>query len=187
MENNNPSKQNYNTNLPDFSLNEKKISVYQNINLKRRADGSLYKSRLEMKASYDNSRLPYPFAAIWNLDYCWNIVKSHFKNCFFFAVPMTLVFSYAFNPKVRTEGMKSRPFVYFISVYILVYSMLGGYFLFDSLAFCDYCKPWSSVYTKDGQSERYKEVLRSRIRREQSSIDAQNKKTRDVGLKDDEI
>lgn len=164
-----------------------KFSVYNSINLKRRADGTPYKSRLEMKQAYLDSKLPYPFAAIWKLDYCWNIVYSHIKNCVFFSVPMTVVFSYAFNPNIRSNGMKSRPFVYYASVYILVYTMLTGYFIIDSLAFCDYCKPWSAIYSSENKNEIYKQVLKSRIKSEQSSIDAQNRKTSDKGLKDEEI
>ena len=173
--------------MENTNSRDQKFSVYNSINLKRRPDGTPYKSRLEMKEAYMNSNIPYPFAAIWKLDYCWNIVKSHIKNCIFFSVPMTIVFSYAFNPIVRTEGMKSRPFAYYMSVYVLVYSLLTGYFIFDSLVLCDYCKPWSSVYDSDNKNERYKQILKSRIKSEQSSIDAQNKKTKEKGLKDDEI
>jgi hypothetical protein len=100
---------------------------------------------------------------------------------------MTVVFSYAFNPKVRTEGMKSRPFVYYVSLYIMVYSMMSGYFIIDSLVFCDYCKPWSSVYDTENKNEVYKQVLKNRIKNEQSSFDAQVKKTKEKGLKDEEL
>lgn len=176
-----------NSNQTNLSLSSNKFSVYNSINLKRRPDGTPYKSRLEMKQSYLNSRLPYPLSVIWNLDYCWNIVKSHVKNCIFFSVPLTLVFSYTLNPKVRTDGMKSRPLVYYVSLYMIVYTMMSGYFMIDSLAFCDYCKPWSAVYDSENKNETYKQILKSRIKNEQSSFDAVIKKTKEKGLKDDEI
>ena len=119
-----------------------------------------------MMEEYERSMLPYPFKAIWKLDYCWNIVNSHILNSLFFAVPMTVVFSYAMNPKVRNDGMKSRPFVYYVSVYVLVYSMMVTYFMVDSLVFCDYCKPWSSVYKSNSKTEDYKNILKNRIKKE---------------------
>ncbi len=173
-------------NMDNQGKNEK-LSVYNSINLKRKPDGTLYKSRVQMKEEYDRSMLPYPLKAIWRLDYCWNIVKSHIFNCFFFSIPLTVVFSYTMNPKVRTDGMRSRPFVYYVSVYILVYSMMASYFMVDSLVFCDYCKPWSGVYNSESKSEDYKNVLKNRIKREQSDFDAQMKKTKDKGLKDEEL
>jgi hypothetical protein len=140
-----------------------------------------------MKEAYSNSKLFYPFSAIWNLDYCWIIVKSHIKNCLIFAIPLTLVASYALNPKARTQGVQGRPFVFYVSVYILTYSSLTGLFMIDALAFCDYCKPWSNVYDAESSREKYKEMLKSRIKREQSSYDIKIKKTIEQGLKDEEI
>jgi hypothetical protein len=160
---------------------------FQDLNLKRRSDGSLYRSRKEMKEAYHNSKLFYPLSAIWNLDYCWIIVKSHIKNCFIFAIPLTLVSAYAFNPKVRTQGVQGKPFVFYVSLYILVYTSLTGFFMIDALAFCDYCKPWSNVYDTESGREKYKEMLKNRIKREQSSTDIIMKKTRERGLKDEEI
>lgn len=158
----------------------------QDLNLKRKPDGTKYRSRLDMKEAYKKSKLFYPFSAIWNLDYCWNIVKSYMKNSIFFAVPFTLVASYILNPKVRKDGMK-RPFAYYVSVYMMTYCIISGYFLIDALAFCDYCKPWSYVYNEDNRKERYKEMLKTKIKSEQSSLDIINKKTKNQGLKDEEI
>jgi hypothetical protein len=169
------------------SISAEKPSIYSSLNMKRRPDGSLYKSRLEMKKAYNDSKLPYPLNAVFKLDYCFNIVKSHFFNSFFFSVPLTLVLSYAINPRVRTEGMKSRPISYYISLYLLVYSSMSLYFAIDSLMFCDYCKPWSSVYDSDNKNETYKQILKNRIKSEQSGLDAKIKKTKDKGLKEDEI
>jgi hypothetical protein len=170
--------------------NQNSLSVFQRfqaINLKRRSDGSVYRTRQEMKEAYHNSRVFYPFSAIWNLDYCWTIVISHVKNCFIFAIPFTLVAVYALNPKARTQGVQGRPFVFYVSVYILVYTSLTGLFMIDALAFCDYCKPWSNVYDTESGREKYKEMLKNRIKSEQSSIDIKMKKTREKGLKDEEI
>jgi hypothetical protein len=164
------------------------IDFYKVLNVRRKQDGSVYKTRHDMRKAYEDSNLFYPLSAIWNLDYCWNIVKLHIKNSLYFAVPLTVVASYALNPKARIGSPgKGKPFVYYVSVYILVYSGIAGYFLIDSLANCDYCKPWSSVYSDDNDREKYKEMLKSRIKREQSSYDIQNKKARDKGLKDEEI
>lgn len=171
----------------DKLSNDDSLSLLQSINLKRKPDGTPYKSRLEMKKEYDESVLPYPLKAIWKLDYCWNIIKSHLLNCFFFSLPLTIVYTYSFNPKIRTEGMKSKPFIYYISAYILVYSIISSYFVIDALIFCDYCKPWSPVYLSNNKSESYKEILKSRIKREQGEYSVQLKKTRDRGLKDEEL
>jgi hypothetical protein len=162
-------------------------SIYNSINFKRKPDGTPYRSRIQMKEEYDKSVLPYPLKAIWKLDYCWNIVKSHIFNSIFFSIPFTLVYTYAANPKVRNEGMRSKPFIYYVSAYILVYSLMSTYFVLDSLIFCEYCKPWSSVYSIDNKNETYKEILRSRIKSQQSQFDAQVKKTKDKGLKDEEL
>lgn len=171
---------------PNLNLNNP-LDRLQKINLKRRPDGTVYRTRLEMKESYNKSRLIYPFSAIWNLDYCWILVKSHIKNCSIFAIPFTLVAAYALNPKARTQGVQGRPFVFYVSLYILVYSSLTGLFMIDALVFCDYCKPWSSVYDTESSREKYKEMLKTRIKNEQSSVDIKMKKTKEEGLKDDEI
>jgi hypothetical protein len=154
---------------------------------KRKYDGDVYRTRLEMKEAYNKSWLPYPFGAIWNLDYCWNIIKSYYKNGFLFCIPMTLVASYGLNPKARLDGVGKRPFAYYVSVYFLVYFLMTSYFLIDSLLFCDYCKPWSYVYDETNRTEKYKELLKSKIKSEQSSIDIQNKRAQYKGLKDEEI
>ena len=171
----------------DKLTNNENSNIIDQINLKRRPDGSPYKSRIEMKKDYDRSWLPYPLKAIWKLDYCWKIVKSHLYNSLFFTVPLTLVYTYTFNPKIRTEGMKSRPFIYYVSAYILVYSVISSYFILDALIFCDYCKPWSSVYKENSRTEIYKGIIKSRIKKEQGNFDAQIRKTRDRGLKDEEL
>lgn len=154
---------------------------------KRRSDGSIIKSRPEMLKAYHDSNLPYPFSAIFNLTYCRNIIKSHFFNSVFFAMPLSMVISYTLNPEIRTKGYMSRSKFYYLSIYFLTYSVLFGGFTIDALVFCDYCKPWSDVYLTDGRSQKYKEILKNRIKNEQKSTDIQIKKTRDFGLKDNEI
>ncbi len=166
---------------------QSKFDLFQKINLKRRQDGSAYKSRQEMVQNYRDSRLFYPLSVLWNLEYCNTIIKKHFINSLYFAFPFTLVGAYAFNPKIRTEGMRGRPFVYYVSLYILIYGAMCGYFLLDSLVFCDYCKPWSYVYDTESGREQYLKMLKTKIKQEQGSSDIQYKKTRDKGLKDEEI
>lgn len=168
------------------NINNKITRGYNN---RRKSDGSLYKSRLEMKEEYEKSILPYPFSAIWNLEYCWNICKSHFKNSIIFALPLSVVASYALNKKARTEGIKSKPFKYYLSLYVLVYTSLVGLFIGDSLTTCDYCKPWSDVYRKDGDNDnaKYRDILRSRIKNEQGSSDIKKRITSAKGLSDEEI
>jgi hypothetical protein len=164
-----------------------KSAALASYRLRRKPDGTPYRSRKDMKENYQNSRLFYPFSAIWNLDYCWNICKSHFKNTFFFTMPLAFVVSYALNPEIRTKGFKSRPFAYYASVYIFIYSCLSSYFIIDALAFCDYCKPWSPLYNLEDRSDKYREMLKSKIKGEQSSIDVKINKTKHQGLKDEEI
>lgn len=154
---------------------------------KRRSDGSLIKTRQEMLKAYHDSNLPYPFSAIFNLTYCKNIIKSHFFNSIFFAMPLSMVISYTLNPEIRTKGYMSRSKYYYFSIYMLTYAVLFGGFSVDALLFCDYCKPWSDVYLVDGRTQKYKEILKNRIKNEQKSTDVQIQKTRDYGLKDNEI
>lgn len=167
-----------------LAIQTKEFSAY---NAKRRSDGQLYRTRTQMKEAYDKSKLFYPFSAIWNLDYCWTVCKSHVKNSLVFSVPISLVLSYALNPEVRTKGLKSRPLAYYISIYTFVYAGMISIFLFDALAFCDYCKPWSRIYSLDDSSEKYKDILKGRIKEEQKSSDIKYLKTRTIGLKDEEI
>ena len=154
---------------------------------KRRGDGSVIKTRHEMLQDYNLSSLPYPFSVIYNLVYCRNLIKSHFFNSIFFAMPLSMVASYTLNPEIRTKGFMSRSKFYYISIYLLTYTILFGGFTLDSLLFCDYCKPWSDVYLAEGRSNKYKEVLKNRIKNEQKSNDIRFQKTRDQGLKDNEI
>lgn len=154
---------------------------------KRRSDGSLIQTRQEMLKAYHDSNLPYPFSAIFNLTYCRNIIKSHFFNSIFFAMPLSMVISYTLNPEIRTKGYMSRSKSYYLSIYLITYSILFGGFCLDALLFCDYCKPWSDIYMVDGRSQKYKEILKNRIKNEQKSTDIQFQKTRDYGLKDNEI
>jgi len=154
---------------------------------KRRSDGSLIKTRKEMLKDYHDSILPYPFSAIYKLTYCKNIMKSHFFNSIFFSMPLAMVIAYTLNPEIRTKGYMSRSKYYYLTIYMITYTCLFGGFSIDALLFCDYCKPWSDVYMSDGRSEKYKEILKNRIKTEQKSTDIKIQKTRDYGLKDHEI
>ena len=167
--------------------NEENLKKIEYFNAKRRHDGTIYRSKRDMLKSYEESYLPYPFGAIWRLDYCWNIVITHIKNNLVFALPLSLTFSYAFNPKIRTKGLRSVPISYYISIYAISYSVLISIFLFDSIFFCDYCKPWSDVYSMEGRQEKYKEILKTKIIKEQNSSDIKYKKTKNKGLSDDEL
>jgi hypothetical protein len=159
---------------------------YMRVNTRRKNDGSLYRSRKDMKDNYDNTVLPYPLAVV-KLDYCKNIIKAHVGNAFFFAMPMSFVFSYAFNPDIRTKGFKSRDYKFYTKFYLGVYSAMLAIFILDSLIFCDYCKPWSKLYSETSNSDYYKDMLKTRIKSEQRSNEVNYKRTRMSGLKDEEI
>ncbi len=98
------------TSSPDTYQNENKQQAIKSdpdldyLLKKRRSDGSLIKTRQEMLKAYHDSNLPYPFSAIFNLTYCKNIVKSHFFNSIFFAMPLSMVISYTINPEIRLKG-----------------------------------------------------------------------------------
>lgn len=169
------------------TLLEKEREKFKTFNTRRKQDGTLYRTRIEMKKDYDNTWLPYPLSAIIKLDYCRNIITSHVKQTFFFAIPISYVLSYAFNPEIRTKGMRSKPFVYYVSMYILVYSSMISFFMIDALIFCDYCKPWSPVYFERDRKDEYKAMLKSKIKQEQIKSDVQIKKTKDRGLSDYEL
>jgi hypothetical protein len=140
-----------------------------------------------MLKDYYDSKLPYPFSAIFNLTYCKNIMKSNFFNSIFFSLPLSMVISYTLNPEIRTKGYMSRSKYYYVTIYMVTYSILFGGFTIDALFFCDYCKPWSDIYSSEGRSQKYRDILKNRIKNEQKSLDIQFQKTRDIGLKDDEI
>jgi hypothetical protein len=168
-------------------MDEEERKKFLNYNSHRKKDGSLYRSRLEMKKRYNESFLPYPISAIFQLDYCYNIIKSHFKHCFFFSFPFTFLISYTFNSLVRTHGIKSKPFVYYVSLFILTYSSMIGILIIDSLITCDYCKPWSAVYYEKDRIDDYKNMLKSKIKKEQNDFDISKKITKDKGLRDNEL
>lgn len=185
MSENNPQSQN----LTSQNKTQEKISDsdMEYLLKKRRTDGSVIQSREDMLKAYKESNLPYPFSAIFKLTYCRNIMKSHFFNSIFFAMPLSMVISYTLNPEIRTKGYMSRSKYYYLTIYMVTYSILFGGFTLDALLFCDYCKPWSDVYMVDGRSQKYREILKNRIKNEQKSTDIQIQKTRDYGLKDNEI
>ena len=165
----------------------KSLSFHNLINKKRKPDGSPYRSREEMKKAYMESKLPYPFSVLWNVEYCSTIVVSHLKNALVFSLPLSFVLAYTLNPHIRSKTVKKMPFSYYFTMYLMVYSGLITIFLFDAFFMCDYCKPWSDVYSLNNRTDNYKEMLKSRIKREQRSSDVQFKKTRSQGLKDEEI
>jgi hypothetical protein len=168
-------------------LKETESENYLKVNTRRRPDGSLYVSRKDMRDKYNNSILPYPFAAIFKLDYCWNVIKAHLANGLFFSIPLTFVMTYAINPDIRTKGFTSKSRGYYFKFYTLVYLGMITCFTIDSLIFCEYCKPWSALYTESTNSDNYKEMLKSRIKSEQKSNDVKYKRTRMSGLKDEEL
>jgi len=168
-------------------LNEQNIKEFNSVLVRRRPDGSLYKSRKEMIDSYNKSLLPYPVKAIFKLDYCNKIISSHMKQSIVFSIPISFVVAYVTNPSVRTKGLRSKGFSFYLSAYIITYISFISYFMVDSLIFCDYCKPWSQIYSEVNDSKYFKEILVGRIKSEQSSQDAKIKKTKSVGLKDDEL
>jgi hypothetical protein len=159
---------------------------YLRLNTRRKGDGSLYLNRREMKEKYDRSVLPYPLAVV-KLDYCWNVLRAHIGNAVFFAMPLSFVLSYALNADIRLKGFKSKPYGYYGKTYLAVYAGLVGVFILDSLLFCEYCKPWSKLYTETTSSDYYKDMLKNRIKTEQRSNDVNYKRTRMSGLKDEEL
>lgn len=154
---------------------------------RRKNNGTPYRTKQDMIEDYNKTVLFYPFSVLWNMDYCSTIVKSHMKNSLFFAFPFTFLLSYALNPQARSGGLSKRPFAYYITTYFTVYTCLSIYFLIDSFLFCDYCKPWSEMYSINNGRESYKNLLKDKIKREQKSTDVAIRKTRDIGLSDDEI
>jgi hypothetical protein len=173
--------------MDPYDIEKQSISEsYMRINTRRKKDGSLYRSRRDMKENYEKSVLPYPLAVV-KLDYCWNIIKAHIANTFFFAMPLSFVASYALNADIRIKGFKCKPYGYYAKIYLTVYLGMLGIFLLDSLLFCEYCRPWSKVYSETSSSDYYKDILKSRIKSEQRSTDVNYKRTRMSGLKDEEL
>ena len=160
---------------------------FQKVAIRRRNDGSMYKTRQQMKEEYNNSMLPYPIKAIFRLDYCKKIIKSHLQQSLIFSIPISFVVAYATNPDVRTKGMRSRGFSFYLSAYILTYMGFITYFCIDSLVFCDYCKPWSKIYAEENDSTYFRDILVDRIKTEQKKTDAVIMKTKTIGLKDEEL
>lgn len=168
----------------DDNTLEKKSNESRTI--RRKSDGSLYRNRLDMINSYSKSYMPYPLA-LFHLDYCRNIIWNHTKHSVLFAFPITLVVAYGMNPHVRTKGFFSRSKSYYISLYLIVYSLFVLSFSLDALINCDYCKPWSSLYRYNSDSDDYLRLMKSRIKQEQSSYDFKLNKTKYKGLQDDEL
>jgi len=76
------------------SQNTMNSEKFAQLTLRRRADGTLYKTRLQMIEEYNNSILPYPLKAMFRLDYCKNIIKSHITQSFIFSIPLSFVLAY---------------------------------------------------------------------------------------------
>lgn len=179
----NMSQNNGNFNNENFLRKEDLEILYK----KRKSNGTIMPLRKEMIIKYNNSNLPYPFSVIFNLNYCKNIIKSHLFNCVFFSIPLSSVAAYTFNTEIRNKGFMSKNKSYYLSIYLITYGVLLGFFTLDALLFCDYCKPWSDVYLDENRTDKYKKILKGRIKGEYNSLDIQIKKTRDFGLKDEEI
>ena len=155
--------------------------------VRRKKDGTIYRNRKEMKEKYDKSYLPYPFAALFNLDYCNNVFVNYIKNSFFFAGPLTLISAYAINKEIKLKGFRAKRLSYYFSHYILVNLILMSVFTLDCLIFCDYCKPWSDIYNIENDSQYFKKTLLPKLKNEKTSFDVQVERTKAEGLKDEEL
>lgn len=169
-----------------MSLN--RLEKLDKLNLKRKPDGSLYRSRLDMINDYKNSKLIYPLSAIVNIDYCRKILTAHLKNCFFFAFPLSLVLCYSFNPKVRYEGMQfKKHYKFYVFIYFGLYSSMFLLFCLDTFINCDYCKPWSEVYLLKSDNDDYLKFIKTRVKEESENLDIFKSKIRNKGLSDNDI
>ena len=157
------------------------------LSIRRKPNGEKYKSRRDMVENYKNSYLPYPLSVIFKLDYCKNLILSHLSFGVVISLPISMVLSYALNPDVRSKGYFSKPKLFYFSNFMMVYCGFVLAFSLDSLIFSDYCKPWSKIYTTGDESDEYFKFMKQRIKSSQNSADVKIKKTKSVGLKDDEI
>ena len=156
------------------------------LRIRRRPDGSLYKTRKEMIEQYKNSFLPWPFS-VYKLDFCSNLLKSHLKYGAIFSFPFSLLVSYILNPNARDGGFSSKPKVYYLANYFAVYFAFVFIFSLDSIIFSDYCKAWSKVYSQTKDDDEYIKFIKNRIKTQQLSGDIQDIKSINNGLKDNEI
>lgn len=156
---------------------------------KRKADGTPYRNRKDMINDYKNSKLPYPFSVIRNIDYCRTILYSHMKNSLFFALPFSFVMTYALNPKSRTEGLNfKKNKILIVNIYILSYFGIMAIFALDAFTTCDYCKPWSEFYKLNNSNDDYVKSIKDRFNKlEKSKKDIIISKAKIKGLSDEDL
>ncbi len=155
--------------------------------VRRKKDGSLYRSRQEIIEEYNKSNISYPFAALIKLDHCRNTFKSHMQNSIFFSGPLSLVTLYALNKDVMKIGYKAKRFSYVFSHFILVTLITMGVMTLDCLLFNDYCNPKSDIYSIESDSEYFKKALLPKLVEQKNKSDVKIGRTKEIGLKDEEL
>lgn len=155
--------------------------------IRRNKDGSIYRNRHEILEQYKKSYLPYPIAPLLKLDYCRKMFFSHLQNSFYFAGPLSLISLYVLHNDIRKIGYRTKSFSYILSHYLLVSFIIMGILTLDCLAFSDYCKPWSQIYNLENDSEYFKKELMTKFKKEIEKPDVKLERTKDIGLKDDEL
>jgi hypothetical protein len=168
-------------------LKAKQVEQFESVMTRRTKNGKIYQNRQEIIEKYRNSFLPYPIAPLLIMDYCRDIFMKNIQNCFFFAGPLSLLSAYARNKEVRLKGFRAMSFSYLVSHYIFINIICMGLVTIDCLLFCDYCKPWSAIYNVDNDSEYFRQELIPKIQKEKASFDVQMIRTRNQGLKDEEL
>ena len=155
--------------------------------VRRKKDGSLYRGRHQIIEEYNKSKIPYPLAALIKLDYCRNTFISNMKNCIFFSGPLSLVTLYALNADVRKSGYRAKGFLYNFSHFILITLIMMGAMTLDCLILNDYCNPNSDIYKMENDSEYFKKALLPKLIREKNKLDVKIGRTKEIGLKDEEL
>lgn len=179
--------ENKNSDIKHLHYSKASADQLESLLVRRRKDGSKYKSRREMINNYKLSHAPYPLSVFLHLDYCTNIIKSHLTHGFIFSLPLSLIVSYALNPEVREKGFMSKNKYYYIVNFGMCYFLFIIAFTIDSMVFSDYCKPWSNVYSLGDDYDEYFVFMKNRIKKEQEKMDIQLKKTRLEGLRDEDL
>ena len=128
---------------------------------KVKRDGSIMPPKELICKNYDESNLPYPLCAIYNLDYCWKLTYTTWVHSFYLAVPLTMChFIYTQMPDCWNYTRKTFPKLLLAINYTACVLMINAVNVSYSLALEDYCHRGSHIYDA---SKRTSHVLKGLI------------------------
>ena len=140
-----------------------------------KSDGSVIRAKEYIIRDYDNSWLPYPLKAFYELDYCWNITKMLLKHSFIMAVPVS--FAYTVVTDTNKEFLKlwitKWPWRRLCKNYILGALIVNCIIHTQSLLTVNYCQRGSDIYKEKRSSKMLLGLIKEENNRERKTLEGQ--------------